>query len=158
MMFVRVLPAFVLLLIACASGDISSDAPGVGSVLDRFHQAAASADEEVYFALIAPDGVFIGTDATERWSKDAFRAYAHPHFAAGRGWTFVPRDRHIVFAADGRTAWFDEMLDSASYGECRGTGVLQLRDGRWLIEQYHLTIPIPNELAKEVVGRIRAAK
>lgn len=157
-MFVRVLSAFVLLLTACASGEVASDPSGVSAVLDRFHQAAASADEEVYFALIAPDGVFIGTDATERWPKEAFRAYAHPHFAAGRGWTFVPRDRKIAFAADRRAAWFDEMLDSASYGECRGTGVLQFHDGRWLIEQYHLTIPIPNALAKELVERIRAAK
>jgi hypothetical protein len=157
-MIPRQYAAFLLFLVSCASVGVAPDASRVEATLDRFHQAAAAADEETYFECIAPEGVFIGTDATERWSKKAFREYAHPYFAAGRGWTFRPRGRKVAFSSDGRTAWFDEMLDSASYGECRGTGVLQLHDGRWLIEQYHLTIPIPNELAKEVVGRIRAAK
>lgn len=145
-----------LLLFACATASTPPRSEDVAATLDRFHDAASRADETAYFDLIAPAGVFIGTDATERWNRDAFRAYAHPHFAEGKGWTFVPRDRHIDFSKDGTTAWFDEMLDSASYGECRGTGVLQLHDGRWLIEQYHLTIPIPNDLAKDVVAKIRA--
>ena len=29
-------------------------------------------------------------------------------------------------AADGKTAWFDEMLWNETYGTCRGTGVLVL--------------------------------
>jgi len=134
------------------------DAPeaAVAVVLDAFHAAAARADEEAYFALLAEDAVFLGTDATERWPKAAFREYAHPHFAAGRGWRFVPGPRQIALSADGRVAWFDELLASESYGACRGSGVLERLDGRWLILQYHLTIPIPNALAGEVVARIRA--
>jgi hypothetical protein len=31
-------------------------------------------------------------------------------------------------------------------------------DGQWRIKQYHLTIPVPNELADEVVKRIREKK
>lgn len=127
----------------------------VAQALDAFHAAAARADEEAYFALLAPRGVFLGTDATERWDKEAFRAFAHPYFAQGKGWTFAPRNRHLDFAANGEVAWFDELLDSASYGECRGTGVLERVDGHWRILQYHLTIPVPNALAKEVVARIR---
>lgn len=47
------------------------------------------------------------------------------------------------------------MLKNDSYGTTRGTGVLmKTRDG-WRIVQYHLAIPIPNEIAKEVVARIR---
>jgi hypothetical protein len=146
--------AAVVLFVACATGG-SPREQEVAAALDRFHAAAAAADEAAYFGLIAPGGVFIGTDASERWTREEFREYARPHFAAGRGWTFVPRDRHVTLSSDGRTAWFDEMLDSASYGECRGTGVLQLHGGRWLVEQYHLTIPVPNELAGKVVRMIR---
>lgn len=127
----------------------------VAQALDAFHAAAARADETAYFDLIAPQGVFLGTDAGERWEKEAFRAFARPHFSQGKGWTFVPRDRHVALAAGGTIAWFDELLDSASYGECRGTGVLERADGRWRILQYHLTIPVPNDLAEEVVARIR---
>jgi ketosteroid isomerase-like protein len=130
----------------------------VSAVLDAFHAAAARADEEAYFALLAPNGVFLGTDATERWDKTAFRAFAHPYFAQGKGWKFDPRNRRVDFSRDGRVAWFDELLDSATYGECRGSGVLEKGESGWRITQYHLTIPIPNDLAKDFVARIRAAK
>jgi hypothetical protein len=40
------------------------------------------------------------------------------------------------------------LLDSASYGECRGSGVLRQVGGDWKIAQYNLSIPIPNALAK----------
>lgn len=130
----------------------------IPAVLDAFHAAAARADEEAYFSLLAPNAVFLGTDASERWGKAAFRAFAHPYFADGKGWTFVPRDRHVEISSDGHVAWFDELLDSASYGECRGSGVLEHHDTGWKITQYHLTIPIPNDLAKGVVAQIRAAR
>lgn len=127
----------------------------VGSVLDDFHAAAAADDEARYFGHLLDHSIFLGTDATERWDKAQFLAFAHPYFSQGKGWAFVPRDRHVDFAAGGTVAWFDELLDSATYGECRGTGVLEKTASGWKILQYHLTIPIPNDLAKEVVGRIR---
>lgn len=124
-------------------------------VLDDWHKAAADADETRYFAHAAPDFIFLGTDATERWDLASFRAFAHPYFAKGTAWTFVPRDRHVDFSPRGDVAWFDEKLDSASYGECRGSGVLRRIDGEWKIAHYNLTIPIPNDLAKDVVKMIR---
>ena len=137
----------------------TGEAGAVGNVLDAFHATASKADEEAYFALLAPNAVFLGTDATERWDKAAFRAFAHPYFSQGKGWTFKPRDRHVDFSQDGRVAWFDELLDSDSYGECRGTGVLEkAADGSWKITQYHLTIPMPNDIAKDLVAKIRDAK
>jgi hypothetical protein len=39
--------------------------------------------------MFAPDGIFIGTDATERWTVAEFKAYAKPHFDKGRGWTYT---------------------------------------------------------------------
>jgi hypothetical protein len=125
-------------------------------VLDDFHLAAAQADEARYFGHLAANAVFLGTDGSERWEKEAFRAFAHPHFAQGKGWTFTPRDRHLTFSTDGRVAWFDEALDSATYGACRGSGVLEKTKEGWKITQYNLSIPIPNDLAKEFVARIRA--
>ncbi len=63
----------------------------------------------------------------------------------------VPLSRFEVL----RSSKFDEVLDSESYGECRGSGVLRRIDGNWRIVQYNLTIPLPNEIAAEVVERIR---
>ena len=134
---------------------LTGDRVAVAAALDDFHAAAAAADEARYFGHLAEDSVFLGTDATERWAKPEFLAFARPYFAQGRGWTFEPRDRHVDFAAGGAVAWFDELLDSATYGECRGTGLLEKRADGWKILQYHLTIPVPNDLAKEIVARIR---
>jgi len=129
--------------------------PAINAMLDDWHKAAAEADEVRYFGHAGPEFVFLGTDATERWDLASFRAFAHPYFAKGKAWTFVPHDRHIIIAPDGNVAWFDEKLDSASYGDCRGSGVVRKIGGAWKIVHYNLTIPIPNALAKTVVQMIR---
>ena len=151
-------------LMACASAeptqapvDVAAESAAVSAVLDSLHYYASVPNGEAYFAFLAPDGVFIGTDATERWPVDEFRAYALARFDAGTGWTYVLREgtRHITIGPGGDVAWFDELLDNENYGLTRGTGVLRRADGRWRIVQYHLTIPVPNELARDVVGMIR---
>jgi ketosteroid isomerase-like protein len=130
------------------------------TVLDQLHIAAAKADESAYFDLYAPEAVFIGTDAAERWTKEEFRAYAKPYFDQGKGWTYTPRpgSRHVTIVpdTDGRVAFFEELLDNSKYGTCRGTGVVRKVRGRWLVSQYHLTFPVPNEMAERVRGEIRA--
>jgi ketosteroid isomerase-like protein len=130
---------------ACASaprGASLDDRRSIAAALDDFHEAAAHADEARYFAHFAPDAVFLGTDATERWDVAAFRAFAHPYFARGKAWTFRPTRRAVVVR--GETAWFDEDLATDSLGPARGSGVLVFRDGRWLLEQYVLSITVPN--------------
>ena len=130
----------------------------VERVLDDFHAAAAAADFDRYFGHFARASVFLGTDATERWTLEQFKAYARPHFRPGGGWTYHPRARHVTFTPDGRTAFFDELLDNAGLGETRGSGVLVREDGAWKVAQYNLSIPIPNELADSVVSLIRAPR
>jgi len=123
----------------------------VARVLDDWHDAAAKADEERYFGHIAEAGVFLGTDMTERWEKPAFRAYAHPHFAKGKAWSFHAVERHVRFDADGGTAWFDERLETPNLGPARGSGVLvRGENGVWHIAHYDLSVPIPNEKFTEV--------
>jgi SnoaL-like protein len=139
----------LLLLAGCAhaaAGPVARDE--VVRALDDFHEAAARADEPRYFAHFAPDGVFLGTDATERWEVAAFRAYAHPHFARGKAWSFRAVRRQV--AVRGNLAWFDEDLETPNLGPARGSGVLSLRDGKWLIEQYVLSITVPNERFRAV--------
>jgi hypothetical protein len=146
------------LLVACAHASepgAAGEAAPVSSVreeiereLDDLHDAAAKADEVRYFAHFAPDGVFLGTDASERWDVAAFRAYAHPHFARGKAWSFRGLKRRI--AARGDVAWFEEDLMTQNLGPARGSGVLLRSGSRWLIAQYVLSIPIPNERFREV--------
>jgi ketosteroid isomerase-like protein len=150
------LAACVVFLAACRS---TSGAPPAGAehaivqVLDDWHRAASAADGARYFGHMAEDSVYLGTDASERWTLPAFRAFCEPYFARGVGWTYEPRERHVAVA--GRLAWFDERLWNEKYGECRGTGVLREEGGEWKIVHYSLTFPVPNELAGEVIQLIR---
>lgn len=145
----------VFMLFVFASTAAADSRTSINAMLDDWHDAAADADESRYFAAMAPEFVFLGTDATERWDVAAFREFAHPYFAKGKAWTFKPRDRHVILSPNGDVAWFDEKLDSATYGECRGTGVARKVGDAWKVAHYNLTIPIPNDLAKTVVEMIR---
>lgn len=127
----------------------------ISSALDALHDAASKADGDRYFALFGPEAVFLGTDASERWPLDEFKTYANKRFATGAGWTYTlrPGTRHIEI--EGGVAWFDELLENAKYGTCRGSGVLRKIDGQWKIVHYNLTFTVPNEVAAEVVAVIR---
>ncbi len=140
-----------------AAPDGSRASEKVAAVLNDWHNAAAVADEARYFGHFTPDGVFMGTDATERWTATEFRAWAKPHFKGKTAWAFTPHHRFIFFSPDGAIAWFDEMLDTPNMGPCRGSGVLQRIGGVWKIAQYNLSVPIPNALVKDVVKQIAAA-
>jgi ketosteroid isomerase-like protein len=130
----------------------SDDMRSINAVLDAYHTAASNADWQSYFELMSSDAVFLGTDASERWPKEAFRAYA-----GGRnGWTYFPQQRNVTITPDGNSAWFDEILSNASYGTCRGSGVLIRTADGWKISQYHLTFPIPNALARGITETIKA--
>ncbi|WP_076410748.1 nuclear transport factor 2 family protein [Shewanella sp. UCD-KL12] len=129
--------------------------PEANAVLDQLHRAASLADWEVYFSLYLPDAVFIGTDATEHWGMTEFEGYARPT----DGWTYEPKSRTLISAYTqhkDQVLMFDELLDSASYGLSRGTGTLIKTDKGWKVAQYHLSFPIPNEIAKEITTRIKS--
>src|SRR5262249_40023720 len=104
---------------AIAPAERDAAVRAVGQALDDLHASAARADEAAYFAHFADDGVFLGTDSTERWDVPAFRAYAHPRFAAGKAWTFRATRRAILISADGALAWFDEDLATERLGPAR---------------------------------------
>ena len=157
------MPFLMILLIslmtpAALQAQDSRSVASIDSVLNELHDAAAKADGRRYFKLFTDDGVFIGTDASERWTVKQFRAYAEPFFSKGQGWVYKPRSRHVVIAdvPCKCIAWFDELLDSKNYGTSRGTGVLVRKNGSWKIAHYALTFPIPNDLAKEMTAEIRA--
>ncbi len=133
-----------------ADQDSNKEKANINITLDTWHKAAAEANYNDYFSLMADDAVFIGTDATENWNKTAFQAYAKPHFDKGRAWSFTALERHIYFDETGKTAWFDELLNT-QMKICRGSGVLVKIGKKWKIKQYVLSMTIPNEYSKEVI-------
>ncbi len=133
------------------SASLSKERQQIADLLDSFNVAAARADFNKYFDFYAEDAVFIGTDATENWNKEAFRIWSKPFFDKGQAWNFTSLDRHIFFDQSGRVAWFDELL-STQMKLCRGSGVLTKQGNDWKVQQYVLSMTIPNSLVDTVVG------
>lgn len=142
---------FILLLmtsIAANAQDKSTEQ--IHLLLDNWHRAAAQANFEDYFNAMNDDAIFIGTDATENWNKKAFQAYSKPYFDKGKAWSFSPLERHIYFSKDGKTAWFDELLNT-QMKICRGSGVVEKVKGVWKIKHYVLSMTIPNDNSDAVI-------
>lgn len=122
----------------------------INAMLDSFNKAAAKADFNTYFSFYTDDAIFTGTDATERWDKKSFMAWAKPIFDKGKAWDFTSLERHIYFAKTGNTAWFDELLNT-QMKICRGSGVVVRQDSGWKVAQYILSTTIPNDELNAVI-------
>jgi SnoaL-like domain len=120
------------------------DKKQIASTLDSFNLAAGRADYAGYFNYYTSDAIFIGTDPTERWDKQQFMVWAKKYFDRGKAWNFKSIDRHIYIGENKNIAWFDELLNT-QMKICRGSGVVVKRDGVWKIQQYVLSITMPND-------------
>ena len=152
-LFIKLTLLLLLLFIStvsCQSQNTAIENQAIHKVLDSWHQAAKDANFENYFNLMSENAVFIGTDATENWTKKEFQAYAKPHFDKGKAWSFSSLERNIYFSEDKKTAWFDELLDT-QMKICRGSGVLTKVKNNWKITHYVLSMSIPNELSNEII-------
>lgn len=126
----------------------------INQLLDNWHQAAATANFDRYFAAMDEQSIFIGTDATENWNKKAFQEFSKPYFDRGKAWNFTALERHIYLAEDGKSAWFDELLNT-QMKLCRGSGIVVLTSQGWKIKHYVLSMTIPND-ATDAVVKIKA--
>lgn len=136
------LSLFLLLLTSLVSAQIQ-DEKNLNILMEDWHKAAATADADAFFGKMAAEGVYIGTDATERWLRDELREWAKEAFERESAWTFKVKKRNWhQISADVVVA--DEILDTWM-GDCRTTAVLKKVDGKWLIYHYQLSVTIPNE-------------
>ena len=127
----------------------------IDALLTDWHNAAASIDQNLYFSYIDDQGIYIGTDSTEIWTKQEFYDWSTPHFEKKKTWSFKATQRHIYMSDDQKTAWFDELIDYGK-GTLRGSGVLQKRPQGWRIMQYVLSVPVPNDKFVSVMDLILA--
>lgn len=152
----------VLCIIAAITASFTGSAPAPGNeqkkiaaMLDSFNSAAARADFNRYFNYYTDDAIFTGTDATERWDKKSFMAWAKPYFDRGSAWNFRAIDRHIYLDKTGKLGWFDELL-STQMKICRGSGVVVKKGNEWKIQQYILSVTVPNEVVDSLT-KMKAA-
>ncbi len=126
----------------------------INKLMDAWHHAAAVADEDIFFGSMTPDGIYLGTDASERWLRDDMREWSKKYFERETAWAFTPHDRQVYLSADGQTAWFEELLDTWM-GVCRGSGVLQKTAEGWKIRHYNLAVTVPNEAINGFIELIK---
>ena len=139
----KIIPIIILLLPQTNWAQEDLDA-----LLNGLHLDAHKGNFESYFDRYSANAVFLGTDKTERWTIEEFKAYAKPAFSDGHGWTYAVIERN--WEGDGNTRWFDEILLNEKLGHCRGTGVVELIKGEWKISHYALTMLVPNSIAAKV--------
>ncbi|MBK9107653.1 MAG: nuclear transport factor 2 family protein [Saprospiraceae bacterium] len=143
----------VIFLSACKNDQVLStdhENQAIHKILDEWHLAASKADFDLYFSYMSDSSIFIGTDATENWNKQEFKAFSKPYFDRGKAWSFTAVDRNIYLSGAHELAWFDELLQT-QMKICRGSGVMVKEGIHWKVKHYVLSMTIPNEHADTVV-------
>ena len=149
----------LLLLSACTPElDLAAEKAKVKIVVDQLEEAFESEDIDLYGSIIAkdPDMVNLGTDVGERivgW-ETLMEQYRQQN-ASYENTELTVSDQVIKLNATGNTAWFSEIVDWEvdSQGEhfsvkgSRLTGVLEKRDGKWLVVQMHTSVPVSGQAA-----------
>jgi hypothetical protein len=129
----------------------------VNAFVDSWHDDAAHA-RMAYFDKMAAGGVYIGTDRGELWQRDAFKAWAKRFFDRGSAWSFHATRRNVYASDDGKTIWFDELLDTPNMGHCMASGVIRKTAKGFEIVHYQLSMAVPNEIAGQVTSLVKAAE
>ncbi len=145
------------LLFVCQTAFGQSEVSTVNTFMDNWHLAAATANAFVFFDSMEENATYIGTADHERWTKSEFIAFAKPYFDKGKAWDFKPYDRDVHVTSDGEHAWFSELL-TTWMGVCRGSGVLHKTSTGWKIDQYHLSVTVPNEIIKDFISLVEKSK
>jgi len=135
-----------------ASGD-AAYRKQIHAFIDEWHDDAANA-RMAYFDKIAPNGIYIGTDKTELWNREQFKAWAKRFFDRKSAWSFKSIKRNVYLSPDKKFIWFDELLDT-QMGPCQASGVMRKTDKGFEIEHYQLSIAVPNQVADKVTKLVK---
>jgi ketosteroid isomerase-like protein len=142
-----------------AAVDPALDLVAVKTVVDQYMEIMKKKDREALPKIFVhdPEMVNFGTDAAERlvgWtaSKDSMEA----QMKAIDLEEVAVRNQVFKIHPSGEVAWFSEVVDMKGKGQgqpfsvqgCRLTGVLEKRDGNWLISQFHYSVPVAGQVAK----------
>lgn len=100
-------------------------------------------DDNLFYFCPRDDGTIHGFDAVVELTEGFF---LRDEFKAVR---FEVKDLHITLSRSGDVAWYHARLDDfnewngqpANWEDVRWTGVLEKRDGKWVIVQMHFSSP-----------------
>jgi len=141
--------AMIVTVTACTRGqrnDTEAEIAAVESAIDGTIEWAKTKDFDWLYAYLEvhPEDVVV-KGFTEFKRQEEF--WASPDFRSIR---HEIRDLQITLSRSGDVAWFFCMLDDinewqgrpASWVDTRWTGVLEKRDGKWVMVQMHFSNPV----------------
>jgi len=139
--------------------DLAIEETAVQATMNQFWQSWETGDINLLSEVMAhdPDLVTFGTDAAERWvGYEALLAAAEQQFAATESVQITVFDEVFKIHHAGEVAWYSGIADfkGISAGEdfeiggLRTTGVLEKRDAKWVIVQFHVSAPVSGQLVE----------
>ena len=150
----------------CVAGQSTriTEAPDAAKAeVNAFLDKVVRANEAGDMALISeafsgdPEIVIFGTDAAERWvGYGPFAEAMDRMFKSFSDTKIVTRDRVIQVAATGNVAWFSEIWDQSGKAQgqryamkgLRLTGVAEKQGEKWVVTQWHGSIPVAGQAVK----------
>ena len=125
----------------------------VKSTIDQFTRVFEAEDTSLFSRIMAhdPDMVTFGTDSVEHWvGWEKLKQGVQEQLAAVDSIKLTVTDQTIKIHSSGTVAWFSEFVDwdlkaggqPVHIAGSRITGVLEKRDGNWVIVQFHASVPV----------------
>ena len=146
-----------LLLAACTiESDSEAEATAAKIVVDDFWKAISTQDVDLLSRIVAHDEklVIFGTDAAERWiGSSAFLSAEEEMMQLFDVVSLNRLEETFQIHPRGGVAWFSTVFDLeidvggevASFSGLRTTGVLEKRNGAWVIVQAHTSVPVAGQ-------------
>jgi len=138
--------------------DLETEKAHIKKVVDQLEQFLETEDMELFSKIMAhdPDMVNFGTDAAERFvGWESLKELMQKQNASYENTKITVKDQVITVNTYGNAAWFSEVADwdLVAQGQpiklqgSRFTGVLEKRNGDWVIVQFHASIPVSGQAA-----------
>ena len=139
--------------------DFDAEKEQVNAVLDICNKGWETQDIAAISNVYAQDSDMIafGTDLAERFvGWEDLEKSIKEMFAAFNDVTYEISNRTIKIGKSGDVAWFTEIQDiklimneeKIELKNGRNTGVLEKRDGKWVIVQSHFSLPVEGQAAE----------
>jgi len=159
-LFVLFVVIIFLSLSACTQKvDLEAEKAQVKTVIDQIEQLFETEDMELFSKIYAHDSdmVIFGTDAAERFvGWKPVKEWFQQSFVSFENTKLTVKDQVIKVHKSGEVAWFSEIVDwdLVAQGQpvtiqgTRFTGVLEKRNGNWVIVQVHASVPVAGQAAE----------
>ena len=159
---IQIISLFLLLFVlsSCVQQvDFDAEKEQVNAVLDACNKGWETQDIAAISNVYAHDSDMItfGTDLVERFvGWEDLEKSLKEMFTAFNEVTYEISNRTIKIGKSGDVAWFTEIQDiklivneeKIELKNGRNTGVLEKRDGKWVIVQSHFSLPVEGQAAE----------